>query len=125
MRQLPKESLIYLGDTLRCPYGPRSEGEIKTFTWELADFLLEKNIKLLVVACNTATAFTLEELKKHLSIPVIGVIKPGARAAVKFTKNSHIGVIGTEGTIRSNAYPRSEEHTSELQSRFDLVCRLL
>ncbi|GGJ84329.1 glutamate racemase [Lentibacillus kapialis] len=107
MRQLPKESLIYLGDTLRCPYGPRSEEEIKKFTWEMADFLLQKNIKLLVVACNTATAFTLEELQQQLSIPVIGVIKPGARAAVKFTTNSHIGVIGTEGTIRSNAYTKA------------------
>ncbi|HLR62632.1 MAG TPA: glutamate racemase [Lentibacillus sp.] len=124
MRQLPKESLIYLGDTLRCPYGPRSEGEIKTFTWELADFLLEKNIKLLVVACNTATAFTLEELKKHLSIPVIGVIKPGARAAVKFTKNSHIGVIGTEGTIRSNAYPRALKSISAYLRVNSLACPL-
>jgi glutamate racemase len=104
MRQLPKEKLIYVGDQARCPYGPRSAEEVKQFTWEMVDFLLEKDIKMLVVACNTATAFTLASLKEHLSIPVIGVIQPGARAAIKFTKNNRIGVIGTEGTIRSNAY---------------------
>ncbi|WP_188453947.1 glutamate racemase [Virgibacillus oceani] len=107
MRQLPKERLIYLGDTLRCPYGPRSKTEVKKFTWEMVEFLLQKNIKMLVVACNTATAFTLTELQEGLNIPVIGVILPGARAAIKFTRNSHIGVIGTDGTIRSNAYPNA------------------
>ncbi|MFD0952406.1 glutamate racemase [Virgibacillus natechei] len=104
MRQLPKEKLIYLGDTARCPYGPRSKEEVQKFTWELVDFLLKKNIKMLVVACNTATAFTLTDLQQKLDIPVIGVIQPGARAAIKFTKNNHVGVIGTEGTIRSEAY---------------------
>lgn len=104
MRQLPKEKLVYLGDTLRCPYGPRSKEEVKKFTWEMVDFLLEEDIKMLVIACNTATAFTLRELQDNLDIPVIGVIQPGARAAIKFTQNSHVGVIGTEGTIRSEAY---------------------
>lgn len=104
MRQLPKEKLIYLGDTARCPYGPRSKEEVQKFTWELVGFLLKKNIKMLVVACNTATAFTLADLQQKLDIPVIGVIQPGARAAIKFTKNNHVGVIGTEGTIRSEAY---------------------
>ncbi|MFD2628762.1 glutamate racemase [Oceanobacillus kapialis] len=109
MRQLPKEKLIYLGDTARCPYGPRSEEEVKKFTWELVNFLLEKEIKMLVVACNTATAFTLKELQEKLDIPVIGVIQPGARAAIKFTRNNNIGVIGTEGTIRSEAYTKALE----------------
>ncbi len=104
MRQLPREKLIYLGDTLRCPYGPRTAKEIIRFTWEMVDFLLTKDIKMLVVACNTATAYTLEELQKKLTIPVVGVIQPGARAAIKSTLNNHIGIIGTEGTIRSNAY---------------------
>ncbi|PAV27627.1 glutamate racemase [Virgibacillus profundi] len=104
MRQLPKEKLIYLGDTARCPYGPRSKTEVQKFTWEMVEFLLEKNIKMLVIACNTATAFTLNDLQKKLDIPVIGVIQPGARAAIKFTKNNHVGIIGTEGTIRSEAY---------------------
>src|SRR5690625_3580385 len=104
MRQLPKEKLIYLGDTKRCPYGPRTGEEVQQFTWEMVDYLLDKEIKTLVVACNTATAFTLPSLREKLDIPVIGVIKPGARAAIKSTRNHHVGVIGTEGTIRSNAY---------------------
>ncbi|WP_080874207.1 glutamate racemase [Oceanobacillus timonensis] len=104
MRQLPKEPLIYLGDTERCPYGPRTEEEVKQFTWEMVHFLLEKNIKMLVIACNTATAFTIKDLHEKLDIPVIGVIKPGARAAIKSTENDYIGIIGTEGTVRSEAY---------------------
>ena len=104
MRQLPKEKIIYLGDTARCPYGPRSKEEVMKFTWEMVEFLLNKNIKMLIIACNTATAFTLNDLERKLDIPVIGVIQPGARAAIKFTTNNHVGVIGTEGTIRSEAY---------------------
>lgn len=107
MRQLPKERLIYLGDTMRCPYGSRSKEEVQKFTWEMVDFLLNKNIKMLVIACNTATAFTLEEIERKLSIPVIGVINPGARTAIKFTKNNHVAIIGTEGTIRSGAYTQT------------------
>lgn len=107
MRQLPKEKMIYLGDTKRCPYGPRPMEEVQQYTWEMVHFLLQKNIKALVVACNTATAFTLPDLREKLSIPVIGVIKPGARAAIKSTRNHHVGVIGTEGTIKSNAYDRT------------------
>lgn len=105
MRQLPREKLIYLGDTLRCPYGPRSNEEVKQFTWEMVRFLLDKSIKMLVVACNTATAFTLTELQENLHIPVIGVIHPGARSAIKSTETNCVGIIGTEGTIRSEAYP--------------------
>src|SRR5699024_5257863 len=81
MRQLPREKLIYLGDTKRCPYGSRSEQEIKQFTWEMVVYLIKQNIKMLVIACNTATAYTLKELQAELSIPVIGVIRPGARTA--------------------------------------------
>ncbi|MBP2256671.1 glutamate racemase [Virgibacillus alimentarius] len=105
MRQLPKEKLIYIGDTLRCPYGPRPKKEVKKFTWEMVRFLLKKNIKMLIVACNTATAFALTELQENLDIPVLGVIQPGARSAIKATQTNHIGIIGTEGTIRSEAYP--------------------
>lgn len=107
MRQLPKEQLIYLGDTKRCPYGPRTEEEVQQFTWEMVSFLLHKNIKMLVIACNTATAYTLKSLQEKLDIPVIGVIQPGARTAIKATKNHHVGIIGTEGTIRSDAYPNA------------------
>ncbi|MFQ3542576.1 glutamate racemase [Halobacillus rhizosphaerae] len=105
IRQLPKEKFIYLGDTKRCPYGPRSEKEVRKFTWQMVNHLLERNIKMLVIACNTATAYTLTELQEQLSIPVIGVIEPGARAAIKVSQNKRIGVIGTEGTIQSGAYP--------------------
>ncbi|MDZ5470764.1 glutamate racemase (plasmid) [Bacillus sp. 31A1R] len=104
MRQLPNEQIIYLGDTSRCPYGPRPSEEVKTFTWQMTRFLLKKNIKMLVIACNTATAVVLEEIQNSLSIPVIGVINPGARSAIKVTKNFHIGVLGTIGTVKSNAY---------------------
>lgn len=105
MRQLPREQLIYLGDTKRCPYGSRTKEEVRKFTWEMVNFLLKKNIKLLVIACNTATAFAIDELKKHLEIPIIGVINPGSRAAINATVNEQIGVIGTEGTVESGAYP--------------------
>ncbi|MFD1362184.1 glutamate racemase [Lentibacillus salinarum] len=124
MRQLPGESLIYLGDTLRCPYGPRSEAEVKRFTWEMVNFLLPKDIKMLVIACNTATAFTLTELQEQLPIPVIGVIKPGARAAIKYTTNGHVGVIGTEGTIRSEAYATALKHIKADVRVNSLACPL-
>ncbi|MGG3469663.1 glutamate racemase [Neobacillus pocheonensis] len=107
MRQLPNEKIIYLGDTARCPYGPRTTREVKRFTWELTTFLLQKNIKMLVIACNTATAAALDEIRKELSIPVLGVINPGARAAIKRTKNYRVGIIGTEGTVRSGAYEKA------------------
>lgn len=114
MRQLPKEQIIYIGDTARCPYGPRTRREVKRFTWEMTSFLLEKRIKMLVIACNTATAAALEEIQRELSIPVIGVINPGARAAIKRTKNYRVAIIGTEGTVKSGAY---EKALTSLNSR--------
>lgn len=107
MRQLPNEKIIYLGDTARCPYGPRSKYEVKKFTWQLTRFLLKRNIKMLVIACNTATAAVLEDIQQELSIPVIGVIFPGARAAIKTTNNYRVGIIGTIGTVKSGAYERA------------------
>lgn len=124
MRQLPREQLIYLGDTKRCPYGPRTKEEVSKFTWEMVNFLLEKNIKLLVIACNTATAFTIGDLKEKLDIPIIGVINPGARAAINATVNEHIGVIGTEGTVNSNAYPTALKHINPELSVEALACPL-
>src|SRR5690625_758369 len=124
MRQLPKEELIYVGDTLRCPYGSRPEHEIKQFTNELVQFLLKKNVKMIVIACNTATAFTLEELKGKLDIPIIGVIQPGARAAIKNTKNEQIGIIGTEGTVRSEAYPKALQQINQDLKVTSLACPL-
>lgn len=107
MRQLPNEKIIYLGDTARCPYGPRTTKEVKRFTWELTNFLLKKHIKMLVIACNTATAAALDEIRRELPIPVLGVINPGARAAVKRTRNYRVGVVGTEGTVKSGAYEKA------------------
>lgn len=104
MRQLPNESICYLGDAARCPYGPRSPEEVRQFTIEMASFLNKKNIKMLVIACNTATAVALEPLQNMLSIPVIGVIEPGARTAIMTTYNKKVMVLGTEGTIKSEAY---------------------
>ncbi|RAS77769.1 glutamate racemase [Priestia endophytica] len=107
MRQLPKEQIIYMGDTARCPYGPRPEEEVRAFTWELTNYLLQFDIKMLVIACNTATAVVLKEISETLNIPVIGVIESGARAALKATSNHNIGVIGTNGTVKSKAYEQA------------------
>ncbi|GGF06596.1 glutamate racemase 1 [Halobacillus andaensis] len=122
MRQLPKEKFIYLGDTQRCPYGPRPKEQVKRYTWQMVHYLLEKDIKMLIVACNTATAYTLQELQSTLSIPVIGVIEPGARAAIKSSQNKQIGVIGTEGTISSEAYPRTLKAIDHSISVDGLAC---
>ena len=108
MRQLPKEEIVYIGDTARCPYGPRSSSEVKQFTWEMTNYLLDQyQIKMLIIACNTATAVVLNEIQEKLDIPVRGVIHPGARSALKETTNRYIGVIGTSGTIKSSAYEKS------------------
>jgi len=106
MCQMPHEPIIYFGDTARCPYGPRSPEEIRQFAWEVIRFLQQFPLKMLVIACNTVTATMLDEVRQVLPIPVIGVISPGVRAALRQTKNGRIGVIGTQGTIRSRAYER-------------------
>ncbi|MFV9511103.1 glutamate racemase [Tepidibacillus sp. LV47] len=106
-RQLPREKIIYFGDTARCPYGPRPAEEVKKFTLEIVDFLLTQNVKMIVIACNTATAAALNEVKKKVKIPVVGVIRPGSLAAIKHTRTGEIGVIGTEGTIQSGAYEKT------------------
>ncbi len=102
--RLPRENIIYLGDTARVPYGVRSPETVIRYSFECTDFLLRQNIKLLVVACNTVSAICLQEICKRIPVPVIGVIDPGARAAVSATKNKKIGIIGTETTIKSSAY---------------------
>ncbi|MCP3025511.1 glutamate racemase [Halobacillus sp. A5] len=122
MRQLPKEKFIYLGDTQRCPYGPRPKEQVKRYTWQMVHYLLDKDIKMLIVACNTATAYTLQELQSTLSIPVIGVIEPGVRAAIKSSQNKQIGVIGTEGTISSEAYPHALKAVDHTISVDGLAC---
>jgi len=109
MRQLPAESLVYFGDTARVPYGPKSPDTVRRYSHEIAAFLLEQGVKAIVVACNTATAHALPMLKQELDVPVIGVVEPGARAAVRASRSGRIGVIATAGTIRSGAYVRAIE----------------
>jgi glutamate racemase len=104
---LPNENISYLGDTARVPYGPKSPETVQRYAVELAGILIRKNAKALVVACNTVSSVALPLLIKKFSAPVIGVIEPGARAALQATRNRHIGVIGTRATIRSGAYERA------------------
>lgn len=108
-RVLPREPLIYLGDSARVPYGTKSPSTIVRYSLEAARHLLERDVKMLVVACNTATAAALPSLQEKLQIPVIGVVEPGARAAVEKTSGV-VGVIATEGTVRSKAYTNAIKH---------------
>ncbi|TFE31556.1 glutamate racemase [Cohnella luojiensis] len=104
MRQLPREKILYFGDTARTPYGPRDAEEVIAFTREIVDYLVQYKPKMIVIACNTATAVALDEIRHMIDMPIIGVINPGARAAISRTKTGIVGVIGTEGTIKSGAY---------------------
>lgn len=106
MRQLPEENVVYFGDTARVPYGSKSKNNIIRYSEQIVRFLMTKQVKAIVIACNTASALALEEVQKQVDIPIIGVIVPGARAAVRETKNQKIGVIGTEATIRSETYTK-------------------
>lgn len=107
IRQLPNESIIYFGDTARVPYGPKSPETVLRYSREIVNLLREQDVKAIVIACNTATAHALPALRAELDIPVIGVVEPGARAAVGATRGGHVGVIGTAGTVKSGAYDRA------------------
>lgn len=122
LKQLPNEHIIYLGDTARCPYGPRPAEQVIEYTWEMTRFLLEKQIKMLVIACNTATAVALEEIKNTLDIPVVGVILPGVRAALKATHSNKISIIGTKGTVKSGAYETGLINKQPLVKVTSLAC---
>ncbi|HSJ15816.1 MAG TPA: glutamate racemase [Longimicrobiales bacterium] len=104
IRELPGESILYFGDTARVPYGAKSPETVQRYSREAAAFLLGRGVKLIVIACNTATAHAADALAAALPVPVVGVIEPGARAAAAATRSSRVGVIGTAGTIRSGAY---------------------
>jgi glutamate racemase len=103
-RVLPHESIVYFGDTERCPYGPREPSEVREFVLQIGEWLTQQRVKLIVIACNTATAAGLALAQSAFEVPVIGVVEPGARAAVKSTVNRRVGVIGTLGTVSSGAY---------------------
>ena len=104
MRALPNESILYLGDTARCPYGPRSQAEVREFVLQIGSWLANHRVKMLVIACNTGTAAGLAAAQRTFEVPVIGVVEPGARAAVQATRNRKVGVIATTGTVESGAY---------------------
>lgn len=106
MRQLPNERLVYFGDTARVPYGSKSKETITRYSRQIIRFLQEKGVKAIVVACNTASALALPQIRTELAIPIIGVVKPGAKVAAETTVNGRIGVIGTEATIGSQVYTR-------------------
>jgi len=124
MATLPHEHLIYLGDTGRYPYGSKSPETVRRYSQENAAFLVDKGIKMLVVACNTSSAFALEVLSEQLDVPVVGVIEPGARAAVQCTRNRKVGVIGTEGTIASGSYTRALKHLDAALEIYTRACPL-
>lgn len=104
MRQIPNEKVIYFGDTARVPYGSKSKETVTRYARQIVRFLQKQNVKAIVIACNTASAYALDELEKEVDIPIMGVVKPGAKAAVEATHNGKIGVIATEGTISSGIY---------------------
>lgn len=106
MRQLPKEHIVYFGDTARVPYGSKSQNNIIRFSRQIIRFLRTQSVKAIVIACNTASALALDVVRQETEIPVIGVVIPGARAAVSATESKKIGVIGTEATIRSEMYTK-------------------
>lgn len=124
MNQLPGETIIYFGDTARVPYGSKSKETIITYTRQIIRFLTGKGVKVIVIACNTASAFALETIKSEIDIPVIGVVRPGAKVAAETTKNGRIGVIGTEGTIHSGIYNEFLSETNPNIKVFGKACPL-
>lgn len=123
---LPNEQIIYLGDTLRCPYGGRSIEAIKTFSREITSFLLKQNVKMIIVACNTVSAVALDDIIELAgSIPVLGVVGPGCRAAIHTSVDRRIGVIGTKATIRAGAYGKGIRELDPSVTVFEKPCPLL
>ncbi|MBE5946848.1 MAG: glutamate racemase [Lachnospiraceae bacterium] len=104
VRQLPNENVIYFGDTARVPYGSKSKDTVLKFSRQIVRFLMTKNVKAIVVACNTASALALEDMRDELSVPVIGVVRPGAKMAADVTETKNVGVIATDATIKSHIY---------------------
>ncbi len=121
-RQLPHESTIYLGDTARYPYGPKPLRQVRQFAFEIMRFFLDREVKLVVVACNTATAAALPELRKAFAVPVVGVIRPGAEAGALASRNRRIGVVATAGTIRSHSYFDNIKDINPAAEVFERAC---
>ena len=119
---LPSEPILYVGDNGRFPYGPRPLEEIRTFALEIAEYLVERDVKMLVVACNSIEVAAIEDVARAHGVPVVGVIDPGVRAAVRATRNHRIGLIGTEATVDSGAYQRAVERTGADVRLFSAAC---
>jgi glutamate racemase len=122
---LPKEQIVYLGDTARVPYGSRSPSTVERYSLEIANMLMERGAKVVVVACNTVSSVALGQLEQKLPVDVIGVIRPGAEAAIHESRTNHIGVIGTRATIRSGAYERTLKGLNPAVQVTSRACPLL
>lgn len=124
MSVLPKESIVYFGDTARVPYGSKSNETVIEYSIQNTKFLLTKNVKAVVVACNTASSIALNELRRNFDIPIIGMIEPGALSAVNSTRRKKIGVIGTRATISNKAYSRAINEINSAIEVFEKACPL-
>ena len=124
MRQIPNEHIVYFGDTARVPYGSKSKDNIIKFSRQIIRFLQTENVKAIVIACNTASALALDEMQQEFDLPILGVVKPGAKVAVETTVNKRIGLIGTEANIRSGVYTRYIKSLDDEAKVFEKACPL-
>lgn len=124
MRQIPNEKIIYFGDNARVPYGSKSQETVTRYSEQIARFLRTFQVKTIVVACNTASAYALDALERDMDVPVIGVIKPGAKAAAELTRNGKIGVIATEATIGSQMYTKYIRSLNQNVTIYEKACPL-
>lgn len=124
MRQIPNEKIVYFGDTARVPYGSKSQETVTRFSKQIVRFLETHRVKTIVVACNTASAYALDELEKEIDIPIIGVVKPGAKVAAEVTRNGKIGVIATEATIGSRIYSKYIKELNKDVTIYGKACPL-
>ncbi len=124
MTHLPHENIVYFGDTARVPYGPKSPQVVREYTAQDVDFLVSKDVKMVVIACNTVSSVALDVVQKRARMPVVGVILPGAEAAVKSTRKKRVGVIGTRATVNSNAYAHAIRQIDEAVQVFSQECPL-
>lgn len=124
MRQIPNERIVYFGDTARVPYGSKSKDNIIKFSRQIIRFLQTENVKAIVIACNTASVLALDEMQQEFDLPILGVVKPGAKVAVETTANKRIGLIGTEANIRSGVYTRYIKSLDDEAKVFEKACPL-
>jgi glutamate racemase len=123
-KRLPHENIVYFGDTARVPYGPKSPQVVREYAAQDVDFLVSKDVKMVVIACNTVSSVALDVVQKHAKVPVIGVIHPGAEAALRATKKKRVGVIGTRATVNSNAYVHTLRQLDKEVQVFSQECPL-